>query len=1010
VSQSRVGDAIAPAPEQPSFRREALRASFALLPLNMATAAIGITLFSVLWWNIFPHQMIVIWGLAIMLCGVVLRYIMWHTFRHHGFAGYSVRFWERTYLVQTSLAGFAWGLGPTLVMRQTIDTHSALLVAMLFGVSGVAINTLSAQRQAMQIFILAAMLPPAAAAWASGAGALVAYSLLGGAVVLLVIGGKTSQGTLRLIDTELRMRTILDTALDAVIETDSKGRITDWNRQAQALFGWSKSEALGQALFSLIMPTQTAANYRQDLENFLATGASQTLNRRIEVSALRRSGEVFAADLSITPIQSDGTWQFTAFITDITERKRDAAALHDSEERFRSLIELSPEAILVHRDGKLLYANPAAVALFGGETAQNLVGKAVMDLIHPDFRHIARERINKHSSDGSAAPMREEKFLKLDGTPIDVEVQGRSMTYDGAPAVYASMHDITERKLTQQALQIAATAFESLQGITITDANKVILQVNRAFTEITGYSSQEAIGKTTGLLSSGRHDAAFYASMWASIDKAGTWQGEIWNRHKSGDIFPEWLTITAVKTPTGVTTNYVATFTDISARKRAEDQIRSLAFYDPLTQLPNRRLLMDRLEQALLASERRQRTGALFFIDLDNFKTINDTLGHYQGDLLLEQVAKRLTGCIREGDTVARLGGDEFVVMLEDLSEDIHDAATQAEGVGSKVLQALGQPYQLNGHDCRSTPSIGVALFVGQETGIDDLLKRADLAMYQAKTAGRNTLRFFDPLMQAVVVANAALEVALRRAIHASELTLFYQAQVTGDGQIVAAEALVRWIHPERGMVSPAEFIPVAEQTGLILPLGRWVLETACTQLKAWADQPGLANLTLAVNVSARQFRQNDFVTQVTEVLERTGANPQRLKLELTESLLVDNIDDIVGKMTALKTLGLGFSLDDFGTGYSSLAYLSSLPFDQLKIDLSFVAGIETSDTAVAICAATISLAHSLKMKVVAEGVETQAQLYFLSAVHRCDYIQGYLFSRPLPLDAFKAFANQSCA
>jgi diguanylate cyclase (GGDEF)-like protein/PAS domain S-box-containing protein len=595
--------------------------------------------------------------------------------------------------------------------------------------------------------------------------------------------------------------------------------------------------------------------------------------------------------------------------------------------------------------------------------------------------------------------------LPLGGQVMHFEARIVPSTPDSLVTI---VRDITERKHAEEALRIAATAFESQEGILITNTATVILRVNQTFTDITGYSADEAVGQTPRLLSSGRHDDVFFAQLWQSVTQQGAWQGEIWNRRKCGEIFPEWLTITAVKNETGEVTHYVATFTDISSHKEAENQIKHLAFYDPLTNLPNRRLLLDRLAQALSGCIRHQRKGALLFVDLDDFKTINDTLGHYQGDLLLEQVALRLSSCIREGDTVARLGGDEFVVMLEDLSEVTLEAATQAETVGDKILVTLNQPYQLGESEHHSTPSIGITLFGDDpHENIDEPLKRADLAMYQAKAAGRNTLRFFDPQMQTVVTARAALESGLREAIPQGQLLLHYQAQVVGNPpQITGVEALVRWQHPERGMVSPAEFIPLAEDTGLILPLGQWVLESACRQLALWAHQPGRAHLTIAVNVSARQFRQHDYVAQVLAVLARTGANPQRLKLELTESLLVVNVEEVIAKMSALKEQGVGFSLDDFGTGYSSLSYLKRLPLDQLKIDQGFVRDILIDPNDATIAEMVIALATSLGLSVIAEGVETEAQKDFLAHLG-CHTYQGYLFSRPLPIEALEQFMRQ---
>jgi diguanylate cyclase (GGDEF)-like protein/PAS domain S-box-containing protein len=562
-------------------------------------------------------------------------------------------------------------------------------------------------------------------------------------------------------------------------------------------------------------------------------------------------------------------------------------------------------------------------------------------------------------------------------------------------------------KKHESQLRLAAAAFESQEGMMITDASNVIVQVNRAFTEMSGYTAEEVIGRTPTFLRSGRHAASFFVEIWESVKNTGAWQGEIWDRRKNGEIHPKWLTITALKLDDGNVTHYVSTHTDITQRKLAEEEITHLAFYDPLTQLPNRRLLLDRLQQALASSARSGLNGALLFLDLDNFKLLNDTLGHDKGDLLLQQVARRLVSCVREGDTVARLGGDEFVVMLEGLSENAVEAATQAEIMGEKILADLNLPYQLNGLENHSTPSIGVTLLCGHRHAIEELLKQADLAMYQAKTAGRNTLRFFDPKMQAVVADRASLEVELRAAVRQRQFILYYQAQVVGNGHLTGAEALVRWQHPQRGLMSPAHFIPLAEETGLILPLGLWVLETACAQLAKWADQPNTAHFTLAVNISANQLHQADFVDQVLGVLSKTGANPRKLKLELTESLLVSDVESSIAKMAALKAHGVGFSMDDFGTGYSSLTYLKRLPLDQLKIDQSFVRDILTENNDAAIAKMILALAESLGLKVIAEGVEIETQKDFLAHLG-CLAYQGFLFGHPLPLDEFEAFIRRS--
>ena len=448
---------------------------------------------------------------------------------------------------------------------------------------------------------------------------------------------------------------------------------------------------------------------------------------------------------------------------------------------------------------------------------------------------------------------------------------------------------------------------------------------------------------------------------------------------------------------------FVVMSRDITERKAAEQEIRRLAFYDHLTDLPNRRLLQDRLEHALMATARSHHQGALLLIDLDNFKALNDTVGHDKGDLMLQQVARRLSSCVRECDSVARLGGDEFVVMIDDVGATPAEAIGHAKTVAEKIVQMLGQPYDIAGREYLGSTSVGVALF-GASTGtVEDTFKRADVAMYQAKAAGRNTLRFFDPAMQAAVEARAALEVDVRLGLANNEFQLHYQPQVGPADRVIGAEALMRWTHPRRGSVPPGQFIPVAEHSGLILSLGQWVLETACAQLARWATEPRAAGLSLAVNVSVHQFRQPDFVEQVLSALRATGANASRLKLELTESMFAYDVEDIITKMATLKELGVGFSLDDFGTGYSSLSYLKRLPLDQLKIDQSFVRDVLTDPNDAAIARTIVALGHSLGLDVIAEGVETAGQRAFLAA-HGCDFCQGYLTGRPMPVAEFDAF------
>ncbi|MCE9551460.1 MAG: EAL domain-containing protein [Betaproteobacteria bacterium] len=577
---------------------------------------------------------------------------------------------------------------------------------------------------------------------------------------------------------------------------------------------------------------------------------------------------------------------------------------------------------------------------------------------------------------------------------------------NGGHSVRIAFNDISEQKHAEEALRIAAIAFESQEGIMVTDANGVIQRVNNAFTRLTGYRAEEAVGKTPALLSSGRHDKDFYQCMWTTLNEQSYWQGEIWNKRKNGKIYADWLTITAVTASDGHITHYVGTFSDITSNPESSAEIHRLAYYDLLTQLPNRRMLLDRLRQVLAASNRSKHYGALLFLDLDNFKNLNDTRGHYVGDLLLVEIAHRLNANVREGDTVTRLGGDEFVLMLENLSDNIQEAAIQAGLIGEKIREAVAGPFVAQGLELWTTASIGVSLFYGHEASIDELLKYSDFAMYHAKKEGRNNVRFFDPEMQATLVERSALESDLRHALGRKQLRLYYQIQVDSKRRAIGAEALLRWVHPERGLILPEQFIPLAEKTGLIVPIGLWVLQTACAQLRVWADNPATSNLQLSLNASALELRQPDFVEQVQQAISTTGINPALLKIELTESLLVDNLSDTVAKMNALKALGISFSMDDFGTAYSSLAYLKQLPLDQLKIDQSFIRDLNDNSSNAALVQAIILMGRTFGLNVIAEGVEVETQLDFLN-LHGCHAYQGYLFSRPLPQEEFEKFIAQ---
>ena len=549
-------------------------------------------------------------------------------------------------------------------------------------------------------------------------------------------------------------------------------------------------------------------------------------------------------------------------------------------------------------------------------------------------------------------------------------------------------------------LAIAAIAFEVQEGIIVTDEKSIILRVNHSFVQITGYSADEAVGRKPSLVSSGRQSKDFYRVMWDTLKSKQYWEGEIWNKRKNGEEYPQWLTITAVVGQDGTVTHYVGVFSDISIQKKNEAEIRQLAFYDFLTELPNRHLLADRMQQVFAISERYRNHNAVLFLDLDHFKTLNDVHGHDIGDLMLIEVSLRLQSCVRANDTVARLGGDEFVVMLVNLDKDTDRAAAHAKQAAEKILHMLSLPIILNGQEFACSTSIGISLF-NHEATVNAVLKRADSAMYQAKAAGRNMMCFFDPAMQTLLEEQAFVGAELKKALVRQQFQLYYQAQVDSSLRILGAEVLLRWLHPERGMIPPDQFIPLAEESRLILTIGNWVLETACTQLKKWESEASTCDLRLSINVSACQFYQPDFVAQVRKVLDRNCIDPKKLTLELTESIAIDNIESAASKIRELKKIGVGFSMDDFGTGHSSLAYLKHLPIDELKIDQRFVQNAITDNVDAALVRMIIAIAHCMKLNVVSEGVETEEQMAFLKA-SGCNAYQGYLFSKPVQLEEFE--------
>jgi len=665
--------------------------------------------------------------------------------------------------------------------------------------------------------------------------------------------------------------------------------------------------------------------------------------------------------------------------------------------------------ISADQEGKVVGWNREAERIFG-YAADRAMGQSLAELIVPPlYREAHQQGMQRFVKTGVGALVGkriEITGMRADGSEFPIELTISAIQRKGHYLFNAFVRDISASRKIAEEMRIAAATFESQEAILITDSRANILRVNQAFQEISGFSAEEVVGKNPRMMKSDRHDDAFYQSMWSALASDGKWSGEIWDKRKDGEIYPKDMTITAIYDEQHKVMNYVAVFMDISQRKQTEQEIYKLAFYDALTNLPNRRLMIDRLHQAMSGSLRNGRHGALLCLDLDHFKIINDTQGHAVGDLLLIEVAKRLQDRVRKTDSVARLGGDEFVVLLEELSGQPDEAVAQVKLVTEKIRNSLTQPYSLVNSEYLSTPSIGISLFRGHQESVENLLMHVDVAMYQAKEAGRNRTRFFDPKMQMALDLRTALEADLRRALDKQQLRLYYQVQVDSHAKATGAEVLLRWQHPERGFVFPDQFIPLAEETGLIVPVGQWVLEMACMQLKAWQENVLTRDLTLAVNVSARQFRQNNFVSQVQHILQQSGINPSLLKLELTESTVLGNVDHTIKKMNEIKMMGVSFSMDDFGTGYSSLQYLKRLPLDQIKIDKSFVSDIISDADDGAIVNTIIAMTQVLGLNVIAEGVETVAQQEYLDK-HGCHDFQGYLFSKPVPIEEFERWLNQ---
>lgn len=676
---------------------------------------------------------------------------------------------------------------------------------------------------------------------------------------------------------------------------------------------------------------------------------------------------------------------------EIGERTLTEAKLIESERYNRMLFETSPVGLaLCSMDGVLVEINKVCANIIGHsiEEAKQL---SYWDITPEEYTDDEYKQLESLNNTGHYGPYEKEYFHK-DGHRVAVRLVGHIIERNGEQYIWSGVEDITVEKALKEKLgQSAAVVHNTAEGIIITDIDSRIISVNPAFTEITGYSEDEVIGQTPRILKSNKHDRVFYADMWKQVMQTGCWQGELWDRKKDGAVFPSWTTISAVINDDTEVTHYVGVFSDISSLKQSEDKLDFLAYHDPLTGLPNRLLMSDRLEHALRIAERKKKMLGVLFLDLDRFKNINDSLGHSVGDRLLEQVAVRLQEAVRQEDTVARLGGDEFVVLIEGVNH-----ASDVIGLANKLLSSFTDSFSLNGHTLYVTPSIGVSVYPQDGSDPETLIRNADTAMYRAKEMGKNNCYLYSSKLTEQAMERLTLESALRNAIHRDEFELNYQPQVElTSNRLLGVEAMIRWNHPELGQILPDRFIPVAEESGLIIEIGMWVLKTACEQMQAWQQQ-GLALSVIAVNVSGIQFQRGDIVNTVASILSASGLPPQYLELEITESIILKRPEFAIDALHKLTQLGVSISIDDFGTGYSSLSQLKHLPVDKLKIDQSFVQDIPHDKDDEAIACAIIALGQSMNLKVIAEGIETVAQREFLIS-QGCNEGQGYLYSCPVP-------------
>lgn len=763
---------------------------------------------------------------------------------------------------------------------------------------------------------------------------------------------------------------IVQHATDGIVVVDIDGYVIHSNPAAAALFQCRPEDLDGQMFGFPIAANQSA-----------------------EIDILRREGAMAVAEMRVSEGQWEGKQVLIAMLRDITAHKRVESDLRQAKEELAALYRSAPLGMIALRsDWRVKLWNPAAEQIFGWNEDE-VTGSVFPDL--EQFLKLDFAGIDAMVRRGEAITGKEIRHVRRDGTPVDVSLSLAPMRDEAgrAAGIMCIVEDISRRMRDAEHLLLSGKIFENTQeGILVTDASGTILAVNQAFVAVTGYSVDDALGGKPNLLSSGRHTDTFYADMWQTLADKGQWRGEIWNRRKSGEVYPEWINISAIHDDAGNISHYVAIFSDITKVKENEERLRHLAHFDALTGLPNRFLFQDHVELALVQAARAGKQVAIMFLDLDRFKLINDTLGHRAGDTLLTEVGQRLAGCLRAGDTLSRFGGDEFTVVLPDL-----ESGAAAATVADKFIEALAPPFHIAGKEFHITTSIGIAIYPQDGEHLDTLSRAADGAMFAAKEQGRNAYRFHaTDGRDAASTRRFHLENQLRHALERGEMAVVYQPEVDVEsGVITGMEALLRWENHEFGHIPPDEFIPLAEDIGIISTLGNWILREACRQNKAWQDA-GMPAICVSVNLSPLQLHDRRLVDTIRDVLAETGLAGRWLELELTEGMLMQNIEESLLTFNALKQFGVRLSIDDFGTGYSSLGYLRQLPVDTLKIDRSFVTHIASNAEDAAISRIIVDLAHNLNLRVVAEGVESVAQLDTLREFQCCD-AQGFYFSHPMP-------------